>query len=322
MVPVPVGSRQGNAVTASRWARLLTELGHEVSVLREWNGEPCDILVGLHARKSHASISRFARARSGAPLIVVLTGTDLYADLPDNPEARQSLELASRLVALQSCAADALPETVRSKLTVVYQSVEAEADAKRSARVDDAFQVSVLAHLRDVKDPLRAALAARLLPPRSRLRVVHAGSALEPEWEARARAEEGANPRYRWLGELGRAEALRLLARSHLLVLSSRLEGGANVVAEAVVASVPVVSSRIDGSVGMLGEDYPGYFPVGDTRALADLMWRAESDSAFYHDLEDRCERLKPRFEPAAERESWRALLVELAPPAGGRSHP
>lgn len=312
-MPVPVGSRQGNEVTACRWAALLAELGHDVSLLREWTGEACDVLVGLHARKSHASIARFARARPRTPLIVALTGTDLYSDLPDHPEARQSLELASRLVALQDRAGEALPESARAKLRIIYQSAHVEP----SAPVDDAFQVAVLGHLRDVKDPLCSALAARLVPASSRLRVVQAGRALEPEWAERARAEEAANPRYRWLGELARADALHLLARSHLLVLSSRLEGGANVIAEAIVASVPVVSSRIDGSVGMLGEDYPGYFAVGDTKALANLLWRAESDSAFYQRLKDECERLKPRFDPARERESWSALLSKLSPPSG-----
>ena len=87
---------------------------------------------------------------------------------------------------------------------------------------------------------------------------------------------------YRWLGELSREKALRLLSRCRLLALTSEQEGGANVVSEALAASVPVLSSRIAGSVGLLGEDYPGYFPVGDTEALARLLGRAETDADFY----------------------------------------
>jgi glycosyltransferase involved in cell wall biosynthesis len=173
--------------------------------------------------------------------------------------------------------------------------------------------VCVLGHLRPVKDPLRTALAARLLPPTSRLRVLHLGAALSEEMAEQARAEAEANPRYRWLGEVPRGKALRVLGRCRLLVLTSELEGGANVISEALAASVPVVSSRIAGSVGLLGEDYPGYFPVGDTAALAALLGRAETDADFYRTLRERCARLRPLVDPATERRSWEALLRELA---------
>jgi hypothetical protein len=59
----------------------------------------------------------------------------------------------------------------------------------------------------------------------------------------------------------------------------------AEVVTEAVAVSVPVVSSRIAGSVGLLGADYPGFFPFADTAALAGLLRRAETDAPFYADL-------------------------------------
>jgi integrase len=45
--------------------------------------------------------------------------------------------------------------------------------------------------------------------------------------------------------------------------------GGADAVSEAIACSVPVISSRISGSIGLLGEEYPGDFPVGDPRALS-----------------------------------------------------
>jgi hypothetical protein len=74
------------------------------------------------------------------------------------------------------------------------------------------------------------------------------------------------------------------------------------------------VSSRIAGSVGLLGADYPGYFPTGDTQALADLLHRAETDATFYEDLRRRCDALLPLFDPARERQAWADLLAELAP--------
>jgi glycosyltransferase involved in cell wall biosynthesis len=150
------------------------------------------------------------------------------------------------------------------------------------------------------------------VPPSSRLRVLHVGAALSPDMAQRARAEAAVNPRYRWLGDLPRWKALRALARCRLLSLTSRLEGGANVVSEAIAAGVPVLASHIPGSVGLLGTAYPGYFPVGDTRALADLLHRAETDAAFYNHLKAWCRRLRPLVRPARERQSWRRLLREL----------
>jgi putative glycosyltransferase (TIGR04348 family) len=310
--PTPPGSRHGNSVTAARWTRLLGDLGHQVDWSTRWDGRTCDLLVALHARKSFPSIAAFRRARPHAPLIVALTGTDLYADLDRSDEAREAIATATRLVALQGEAWRRLPPEARPKLRIIYQS--AEPPERRTPPDPDHFDVAVLSHLRPVKDPLRAAAAARLVPASSRLRVLHAGGALDEKLAADARAEMAANPRYRWLGELAHDEALALLARARLLVLTSALEGGANVVAEAVVAGVPVVSSRIDGSIGQLGADYPGFFPPGDARALADLLWRAETDAAFYDELASRCRAVRHRFDPAEERERWRALLAELAP--------
>ncbi len=293
VTPAPPGSHHGNRTTALRWARLLSELGHEVGVAQEWKGEDCGVLVALHARRSFPSIERFRRGRPGEPLVLALTGTDLYSDLETSAEARTALELASRIVALQPLAFDALPEPVRGKVRVIFQSAEPPAH-------------------RPVKDPLRAAFAVRVLPESSRIQVVHAGAALSQEMTEEAQAEQLSNPRYRWLGDLPPSEALRLLARSRLLALTSRLEGGANVVSEALAASVPVIASRIPGSIGLLGADYPGYFPVEDTAALRALLLRAESDAAFHAELKQWCEGLKPLADPARERESWRALLAEL----------
>jgi glycosyltransferase involved in cell wall biosynthesis len=120
------------------------------------------------------------------------------------------------------------------------------------------------------------------------------------------------NPRYRWLGERPRAEALKILVSSRLMALTSRLEGGANAVSEAIACSVPVISSRIAGSIGLLGEEYPGYFPAGDTQALSELLRHAETDAGFYESLTSWCERRAALVNPANERQAWRDLLDEL----------
>ncbi|MDV2480255.1 MAG: selenoneine biosynthesis selenosugar synthase SenB [bacterium] len=315
VTPAPARSRKGNRVTALRWARILRELGHRVTVEQTYENQRCDLLVALHARRSHASLVRFRLKHPDLPLILALTGTDLYGDIHTDPSAQESLELASRLILLQPMGADALPKHLRGKARVIYQSVRKPPGTfvpKKSV-----FEVCVLGHLRPVKDPFRAAQAARLLPPASKIRVVQVGAALSEEMERKARAEEASNPRYRWLGELPRWKALRVLARSRLLALSSKMEGGANVVSEALACSVPIVSSRISGSIGILGADYPGYFPTGDTQALANLLERAEGDADFYETLKAWCNGLRHLVEPANERKSWESLLEEIC--GGGR---
>jgi putative glycosyltransferase (TIGR04348 family) len=310
ITPAPAYSRKGNRVTALRWARLLRQLGHRAIIEEQWAGERCDVMVALHARRSHDSITRFHHERPGLPLIVALTGTDLYGDIHTDCAAQESLELATRLIVLQSLGIEELPEHLRPKVRVIHQSVEWKGRPGPKSR--HWFDVCVLGHLRPVKDPFRTAMAARLLRPESRLRVHHIGGALSEDMAQCARIEAAENPRYQWLGELPRWRAVRVLARSHLLSLTSESEGGANVISEALAVSVPIVASRIPGSIGLLGPDYPGYFPVGDTRALADLLRRTEIDPDFYHSLTKECARRAPLVDPAREREAWEALLREV----------
>jgi putative glycosyltransferase (TIGR04348 family) len=311
ITPAALQVHTGNQTTADRWARLLGELGHRVDVRQDWNREECDLLIALHARRSFPGIERFRRERPLAPLIVALTGTDLYHDLENSGEAKCSLELASRIVALQELALKAVPESTRSKLRVIYQS--AERPSPSPGREEGCFQACILAHLRPVKDPLRTAYAVRELPAASRIRVKHAGALLDQDLLKQVEAEQRTNLRYQWLGPLGHEKALDLMARSHLLVLTSYLEGGANVISEAIASSTPVISSLIPGSVGILGKDYPGYFPSGDTTALREQLQRAELDCGYYRMLRQWIAGLEPLVDPAREREAWRALLNELS---------
>jgi len=309
VTPAPPRSSSGNRVTALRWARLLRGLGHQVAVQEDYTGEACDLLVALHARKSAGAVARFRDVHPKSPLVVALTGTDLYGDVRNGVEVARSLDFASRVVILQPRALAKVPEKVRPKARVIVQSAEPAPGPHRLRR--KAFEVCQLAHLRPVKDPFRAAMAARLLPAESRVTLVHAGAALEPDLASRATNEAASNPRYQWVGDLPRWQALRLLARCRLMVLSSRMEGGANALSEALAAHVPVVCSKVDGTVGLLGDDYPGYFTVGDTQALAALLRRAETDRPFYAALTARCRAAAPLVDPAREKRGWRDLLRE-----------
>jgi putative glycosyltransferase (TIGR04348 family) len=309
VTPVAAGSRTGNGVTARRWKGFLEDLGHRVVVEQAYEGGAGDVLVALHARRSAASIDRFRRDHPTAPIVLALTGTDVYKDIHVDASAQRSLELASCFVTLQRLAVEQLPVRLRDRCHVIYQSSVPPPGSFTPAR--GRFDVALLAHLRPVKDPFLAAEAVRLLPGDSVVRVRHAGGALEPDLEQKARAEMDSNPRYQWLGDLPRWKAMRLLARCRLLAVTSVAERGANVVSEALACSVPVVSTEIPGSVGILGADYPGYFPVGDAKGLAELMDRA-TDDAFYRRLQEMCRELQQLVEPARERESWRALLQSL----------
>jgi putative glycosyltransferase (TIGR04348 family) len=327
ITPAPPNSRSGNRITALRWAKILRRLGNRVAILQTYDGKPCDLLIALHARRSHPSIINFRRQHPEAPVILALTGTDLYRDIRTNRLARKSLDLATRIVVLQPKAIEELPPSLRDKSRVIYQSVEdrqtligtssraattktcSPGDSERS---NESFDVCVIGHLRAVKDPFRAAIAARLLPPSSRIRVLQVGGAMTPAMAVRARKEMSANKRYQWLGEQPRSRVRRIMEKSCLCVLASRMEGGANVLSEAIVASVPILASRIAGNVGILGADYPGYFDVGDTKQLVRLLTCAETCPDYLAELRRRCKSLAPLFEPAREEKAWADLVCEL----------
>jgi putative glycosyltransferase (TIGR04348 family) len=318
VTPAGARSRSGNRTTADRWARFLRQLGHEVLVEEAWSGGCSDLMIALHTRRSHPSISRYAVSHPDHPLIVVLTGTDLYRDIRFDEDAQDSLRLATRVVVLQEAGLAELEPRHRAKARVIYQSAEPISPQPRAKTF---FDVCVVGNLRAEKDPFRCVLAARSLPAASRIRVTHAGKAHSEEFAGRARALAAAEPRYRWLGEVPRWRVRRLLSRAHLLVQSSVMEGGANAVAEALAAGVPVIASRIAGNVGMLGESYPGYYPVGDERALARLLEQTETNAAFHELLKARCDARRFLTLPEREREALGGLIEEVAAgPLNGRA--
>jgi hypothetical protein len=187
-----------------------------VEITQSYEGESHDLLIALHALRSHDAIKRFHSEHPERPLIVALTGTDLYRDLSRSERARQSLELASRLIVLQPKAFEALPGHVHAKTRVIYQSVE-PFPAIRNPRVPIRnFQVCVIGHLREVKDPFRAAMAARLLTAVSRVRIIHVGGAMNEKMAELARRQTRVNPRYKWIGEQPQWRVRQILMRSQL----------------------------------------------------------------------------------------------------------
>lgn len=301
-----------------RYGRLLRALGHRARVLEAWDGGRADVLIVLNAQRGARSILRARRERPELPIVVVVTGTDVYTHLGASAIMARALDAASRIVGLQSDCLRVLGPRWRPKSRAILQSYDGP---RLPHRVSDAhFDFALLGHLRAEKDPFRAALAARRLPAESRVRVLHAGKALKPALGLRARSEGESNPRYRWLGPLSRRAALTLLSKSRALILSSRIEGGPGVFSEALALGVPILASRIPASVSILSARHPGLFTAGNSAELAALMRRAECEPRFLARLAAASRRLAPQFEPAVERAAWKQLLAELQPVAALRS--
>jgi len=308
-MPPGTARRTGNHHTAQRWAGFLRQCGHRVILEEAWDGSAVDALVALHARKSAASVGRFHHVHGDRPLIVALTGTDLYRDIETSAEAQRALELASRLVLLQPEGRKRLAPALRAKTRVIFQSSATRLSHRPPKGV---FRITVVGNLREEKDPFRAAAALAHLSHATPVEVVQVGAALTPEMATAARVLGRHEPRYRWVGSLRHDEALCHIAQSHLLVVSSVMEGGANVICEAARIGVPVLASRIEGNVGMLGAKYPGYFPLFDECRLARLIDRASTDRAFYSKLKAGVTARRALFAPAAECEGLRKLLEEF----------
>ena len=320
--PALADANNGNWQTARRWQQMLSPQ-HAVRIVREWPDAAASgqdrVMLALHARRSATSIAAWAAAGGTAGLAVVLTGTDLYRDIHSDEEARHSLALARRLVVLQERGPDALPAPLRRKARVIFQSTSARQALSKSPNFVRAVMVG---HLREEKSPQTLFAAARLLMDEPSLRIDHIGDALDPALGEAARATAAACPHYRWLGGLTHEATRRRIQRAHVLVHSSRMEGGAHVIMEAIRSGTPVLASRIDGNLGMLGGDYAGYFAWDDAAALAALLLRCRKGQTdppeskhretLLADLSAQCARREPLFAAHAERAALLQLVAEL----------
>lgn len=320
VTPALADANNGNWQTARRWAHMLR--GHyAVRLVKVWpdskdTDDGTDMLLALHARRSAASVAAWAQAYPHKPLVLALTGTDLYRDIQSDASAQRSLALAHRLIVLQELGPMALPEALRGKCRVVLQS------STRRQTLDKTtahLRALVVGHLRDEKWPQTVFEAARLIGPDEGIFIDHIGNQLDPALGAAARATQRDCPHYRWLGGLPHAATRSRIQRAHVLVHPSRMEGGAHVIMEAALSGTPVLASHMDGNVGMLGAGYGGYFPPGDAVALAALLRDCRRDiangSGKLATLQAQCAARAPLFEPAAEKTALLSLLNELRNP-------
>jgi putative glycosyltransferase (TIGR04348 family) len=303
VTPAVKTSNNGNWQTAWRWSRLLAQ-HYQVLVSDAWRGEPVDVLLALHARRSAESIRAWHDAQRG-PLVLVMTGTDLYRDIDGDASAQTSLTLADHIVVLQELGVLRLPPPLRARCTVCFQSCAARKPVHKTGRHLRALMVG---HLRDEKSPETYFEAARLLAERDDIVLDHIGAPLDPALGEQAARLAREQPRYRWLGALDHGTTRRRIQHAHVLVHASRMEGGAHVIAEALRSGTPVIASRIDGNVGMLGADYGGYFDWGDARGLAALLQQARDEPDMLRRLMRQCRARAALFQPQHER----AVLLRM----------
>ena len=311
--PALRAANNGNWRTAWRWSRFLRPR-FDVEVCSELTAASSpQCLIALHARRSAEAVARQADASPDSPRVLVLTGTDLYRDLPAaDAAARRSLDLATHLVVLQEAALDALEPAHRRKCRVIYQSAPRLAPGRTRSRT---FDLVLVGHMRPEKDPATPMRAIVRLESDSKVRLIHIGDAMTDEYARAARELMNRTwpsmQRYRWLGSLTHPQTRRWIRDAHAMVISSVMEGGANVVVEAVVCKVPVLASRVQGNVGMLGPDYDGYFPAGDDEALARLIDRVSREPEFLIHLRRQCTARAPLFDPARESAEVNRLVDE-----------
>ncbi len=317
VTPFLADANNGNWRTAARWARLLAPwyrviLQAEADVAASGPRDDATAMIALHARRSANAIAAWHARYPARPLVVALTGTDLYRDVPaGDAAALASLAAADALIVLQEDALGHVPARFRERTSVAFQSARALAPWRHKSA--SRLHCLLVAHLREEKDPATAFAAFRRLDADVPATLTVIGAALDPALGAAARALAASDPRVQWLGPRAHAWTRQAIKRAHLLLVPSRMEGGANVVVEAVTAGTPVLGSRMSGNVGMLGADYAGYFAVGDDAGLAELVLRATRDRAYLATLADQCARRTPRFTSEAEVAALRRALAGAA---------
>jgi putative glycosyltransferase (TIGR04348 family) len=308
--PATARANNGNWHTAARWARFLSH-DYAVKIVERWSRRDAlpDVLLALHARRSAQSMLDYRSKRPHGGILLALTGTDVYRDIHDDDVAQHSLQVADRIMVLQSAALDELTQTQRKKTDIVYQSATFLKPAAKRTRSFDIVQVG---HLRHEKDPFTPISALRHLPADSSIRLLQIGNVLDQHHADAMRVVHKHEPRLKWLGALDHATTRQRIKRAHLLILASKMEGGANVIAEAITSGIPVLASRISGNRGMLGDDYPGYFPFGDAKACAAMMLCAETDDVFYKRLMRACGKRAQKFAPHREAAAIRACVKQM----------
>ena len=317
VTPALADANNGNWQTARRWASMLGQT-YRVNLVPAWphpGVDAPDVLLALHARRSAASIAAWAQRYPQRPLLVALTGTDLYRDIAHDSSAQHALTVAHQLIVLQEAGPQQLPHAHQHKCSVVFQS---STSRKPLVKTRHHLNVVVVGHLREEKSPHTVFEVARHLKAQDGIHIKHIGDALEPALGQAAQDTAQLCPHYQWVGGLSHSQTRQAIQRAHVLLHPSQMEGGAHVVMEAITSGTPVLASHVAGNVGMLGPEYGGYFPWNDSSAATALLrqCRHSLDMDLHNphnlltQLTAQCEQRAPLFAPVREALALQTLVA------------
>lgn len=307
--PYSLTSPKGNTITTQRLVSLLGNLGCSAVAVDDSAsvGTP-DVLIALHATRSLSVSREYKSQRLDGQLWVYLTGTDVYAADQSSADLAEALGMADVIMVSQSAIVQSLAEEFRDKCAVIPASVFLpELPQVIDSSSSDSTKFGFVGHLREVKNPFLMNRAMQLCD--GDLTAVTMGAELEPGFQEQVEEWQQRDPRFRYLGNVPHAEALARLSQLDYSINSSFSEGGANAVAESIVLGIPVLASRIEGNLGLLGEEYVGYYEGDNARSLADLMARVMQDQSFARELRQQTEGLAEYFAPRREQEALAQLL-------------
>lgn len=317
----------GNAVSALRLARHLRAEGVRVRSLATLEpGFPPRLEAALRSFRPHLVHALHARKGGAAwldhalpgdpPLVVSLTGTEIHRDLGDPAAAprvlmaleRAALVLASGRALLE--AARAVVPSIAGRSLLVPKGAELPPrdpgfDLRRAAGLPrNAFVFLLPAGLRAVKDPLFALEPlARLRRRDPRVAFVHCGDALDGDLAEEFRRRAAGEPWIRSLGALPFRRMASAYAGASVVLNTSRSEGFANVLPEAMLAARPILASAVPSNAEAIRDGRTGLlYAPGDGEAFLRAAARLLRDGALRRRLGAAARReARGRFSPAAE---------------------
>jgi len=340
LTPFGAASGMGNWRTAQRYAQMLRASGISASIFEPHQiEEACAdsggrlVAIALNAKRSSEEIDRFVAC--GIPVLVVLTGTDLYQALLPTAAGQPNYELtqaallkANHVLTLQSQAQKEVlarwPQLKGRVHCIMQTASPRQQHAPRITSGSKTVRFLIAAHIRSEKDPVTAFLAFHRAFPQGwaiqpdgkkvPVRLIHVGGHKDKLLAHKLIQLGSQHPGILLEGPLSHAQTLRLMTRVHALIQPSISEGGALVVPEAIACRLPVIASDIAAHRGQLGDQYPGLFAVGVVDQLAAAMARFVSDAQFQELLCKQTAALAPVLaSPAHERNELGKLVRLLA---------
>ncbi len=276
----------GNYVTSKRYAYHLQNLGYRVFVYNGFeekvNVEGVRCAFVLHAEKGSHVIKELAA--KNVPVVLVLTGTDLYRDIISTKNSKKercfrSIQLASAIVVLHENAVSDLLKVVsfpRERIFVVLQSV---VDFKKRTflfKKKNHYKILLLSNIRKEKGIIVAISGflefQKNIDARTKFTLDHIGGVLDQGYFKKiTNLLEGVKS-VSFLGSIEKDKLQTMLASYDLLLHSSFIEGGSLVIQEAQNAGLPIIASDISCHAALLGSAYVGLHSVGSAKDVSEKL--------------------------------------------------